>query len=360
MRQEALNVLHVVCGLNLQGGAETVVRELAGLQLDGVNQTIWMHRDFHPRSGEVVVSRGLIQTSNRGIFQDLFAGLREAAVLVAWLRGRSGFVLHAHSRVGTIAASIAGVVLRIPVIHHCHTLPRHLWIYHWLVRLCRGQRIFNSTKTRKHYGDWPDDALILMPGLDNWKPADKEHAKQRFVAAGSFVPGKHLCDLVSAYRLLREEGFDAELHLHGAKPTSDRSAYEREIHELCADQLGVYLHEWNENWSKELSSGDIFVHLGHPESFGIVILEAFSKGLRLVVNRDTFLDDLPKPSCSAGIYRLFERSPRCIAKRMAEALAEDPSEDFAELRKSVRGRFGAIERSDRLRRFYTNARKRAA
>jgi glycosyltransferase involved in cell wall biosynthesis len=61
------------------------------------------------------------------------------------------------------------------------------------------------------------------------------------------------------------------------------------------------------------------VHLGQPEAFGMVLLESFAAGCRLVVLEHTFLDDLPEPARSRGVHRVTELQPQAIARGMREA-----------------------------------------
>ena len=88
--------------------------------------------------------------------------------------------------------------------------------------------------------------------------------------------------------------------------------------------------------STDSSQGDIFVHLAQVESFGLGILEAYSRGLKVVVNPGTFLDDLPDPQSRAGVFRVQELTGRGVAEqiRLAAASPHAPTELF-EIRKKV-------------------------
>jgi glycosyltransferase involved in cell wall biosynthesis len=114
------------------------------------------------------------------------------------------------------------------------------------------------------------------------------------------------------------------------------------------------LHKWDEHWAEHLAATDIFVHLGQPESFGMVILEAFARGCKLIVLPDTFLDDLPPPSGKSGVFRLDELTVDSVVKEMERAMF-DPRQasDFWELRSKVSVLFSAEGARTKLARIYS-------
>ncbi|MFM8468578.1 MAG: glycosyltransferase, partial [Limisphaerales bacterium] len=213
MSTDGVNVLHVLGGTQLEGGTANVVTRLARLQLHGVTQRIWMHEQFVPpaRAGSFVCA-GTATQVNGSVFHDALAGWREARALSAWLKHARCGVLHAHSRVGMVAASLAGRWRRVPVVLHAHFLPRRPWIYHALQRYGQAEWVFNSHQTCRHFGAVPERSLVMLPDVD-WPAAPQPtgDGRLRFVAAGAFVPGKHLDVLVAAFRRVRELGTDAEL-----------------------------------------------------------------------------------------------------------------------------------------------------
>jgi glycosyltransferase involved in cell wall biosynthesis len=95
----------------------------------------------------------------------------------------------------------------------------------------------------------------------------------------------------------------------------------------------IYLHKWDEQWTDHLGYSDIFIHAG-MESFGIVMLEAFAKGCRMVVPRFTFLDDLPH----VGIF-FADLTPESLAKSLAQANARTPPFDLWESRRVFKKQF---------------------
>jgi len=321
MNAAGVNVLHVLGGTRLEGGTASVVSRLARLKLDGVTQRIWMHKDFVPaQEGEKFVCAGTATQVNGSVFHDALAGWREARALSAWLKCQGRAVLHAHSRVGMVAASLAGRWQGVPVVLHCHFLPTRTWIYHRLRRHCGAEWVFNSPKTCRHFGAAPEQSFILLPDVD-WPdaPPQPRGGRLRFVAAGAFVPGKHLDVLVAAFRRWRAGGADAELALFGHSPAPANPEYQRTVEVACAGDPAITLHPWSADWTHSLNADDIFVHLGEPESFGLVILEAFARGCRVVVLPHTFLAELPAPHGQAGVFRATALDVESVAAALAQA-----------------------------------------
>lgn len=353
MSAAGVNVLHVLGGTKLEGGTASVVARLARLKLEGVTQRVWMHKDFVPPSqSEQFVRAGTATQVNGSVFHDALAGWREARALAAWLKREDRVVLHAHSRVGMVAASLAGRWTNTQVVLHCHFLPTRPWIYHRLRRHCGAEWIFNSPKTCRHFGAVPEQSFILFPDVD-WPDAPPRpgSGRLRFVAAGAFVPGKHLDVLVAAFRRGRATGRDAKLALFGHSSAPANPEYQRSIEAACAGDPAITLHRWSADWAQSLTADDIFVHLGEPESFGLVILEAFARGGRVVVLPGTFLDELPAPHNQEGVFRAAALDPESVAAALAQA-AGAASESRWPQRQAAQGLFCMAQHAGRLSSFY--------
>jgi glycosyltransferase involved in cell wall biosynthesis len=122
---------------------------------------------------------------------------------------------------------------------------------------------------------------------------------------------------------------------------------------LSRGRSSVTLAPWAENWTDQLRGGDVFVHLASPESFGIVVLEAFARGLRLVVGEDTFLDSLPEPQRTLGIFRVRHVSPAAVSEQVRLALQCGISAaDLWRARREVAMRFDAGRNAQRLADLY--------
>jgi len=353
MSSPLVTVLHVVGGMDLRGGAASVAIDLASIQLSGIESAVWMHRDFRPsEGGPTFVTAGRVSRVG-SIATDFRSAFREMAPLCSWVRGRRA-VLHAHSRFGIFASCLVGRLSGVPVVIHIHALPNHPCLYRWLRRLAPGIMIYNSRKTCCHFGDDPATAQILMPSIQ-WpaEPAVEVKGRSRFVAAGAFVPSKHFHLLVEAFRHLQSEGLDARLVIFGLSDSPLDRDHQQTIITACRRNESICLEQWAPNWSSRLTSGDIFVHLGKPESFGIVLLEAFARGCRLVILPETFVDDLPDPVRYKGVYRVKEFSPRAIGEAMKDASqGVDSTQDLWQDRESMRRLFSAEGSSAALSRLY--------
>lgn len=355
MSAGGVNVLHVLGGTRLEGGTASVVTRLARLKLDGVTQRIWMHRDFVPaQDGEKFVCAGNASQVNGSVFHDALAGWREAQTLAAWLKCERRVVLHAHSRVGMVAASLAGRWHRAPVVLHCHFLPTRPWIYHRLRQHCEAELIFNSPKTCRHFGAVPEKSFILFPDVD-WPDAPPRpgDGRLRFVAAGAFVPGKHLDVLVAAFRRWRATGGDAELVLFGRSSAPANPEHQRAIAAACAGDPAITLRPWSADWTHSLTADSVFVHLGEPESFGLVILEAFARGCRMVVLPQTFLDELSPPHGPSGVFRAAALDAQSVTTALAQAAQPGAaSENRWAQRRAAQGFFCMEQHAARLSSFY--------
>jgi hypothetical protein len=147
--------LHVVSGLASQGGVMAFARTAAGLAIEGVEQAVWKHRDFQGDGGVTWIREGVATATDLGMRHDLVAGWREGLVLTRWLKARMAagerWILHAHSRVGALAAVVAGRGAGCPTLVHLHKLSGQPWIYRALVRWGRAGWVFNSQRTRRHH-----------------------------------------------------------------------------------------------------------------------------------------------------------------------------------------------------------------
>lgn len=361
MSAAGVNVLYVLGGTKLEGGTANVVARLARLKLEGVTQRVWMHKDFVPATeSEQFVSAGTATQVNGSVFHDALAGWREARALAAWVKREGRVVLHAHSRVGMMAASLAGSWTNTPVVLHCHFLPTRPWIYHWLRRHCGAEWIFNSPKTCRHFGAVPEESFILFPDVD-WPDAPPQpgSGRLRFVAAGAFVPGKHLDVLVAAFRRWRATSGNAELALFGHSATPTNPEHQRAIEAACAADPAITLHPWSADWAQSLTADDIFVHLGEPESFGLVILEAFARGCRVVVLPGTFLDELPAPHGQAGVFRAAKLDAESVAAALNQAAGAASESRWAQ-RRPAQGLFCMAQHAGRLSSFYQRMVRRTA
>ena len=285
---------------------------------------------------------------------DVRAALLEIGPLWTWAKEHQRLVIHAHSRAGICAATVVGWLTGAPVVINLHTLAGRPWIYRLLRWLACAKVVYNSRRTCSHFGDDPNTAAILMPGI-TWpeKPAIKRPGVPRFVGSGAIVPDKHFDVLVEAFQQLRKEGTRAELAIFGFSDAPSDPVHQREIVHACRGAAGIKLRNWTSDWSSELAEDDVFIHLGQPESFGIVILEAFAQGCRLIVLRGTFLDELPSPLNERGIFRLETLSATNLARQMNLAITMvDSQPNLWNLRRTIRNIFLSESTAARLAPIY--------
>ena len=113
------------------------------------------------------------------------------------------------------------------------------------------------------------------------------------------------------------------------------------------------LAPWADDWSANLRAADIFVHPAAVESFGVAVLEAFARGIRLILGAGTLVDDLPEPQRSCSVFRLSDPSVNAVVQRVHEALRERvDSEKLWRLRRTVADRFDATRNATRLEDLY--------
>lgn len=347
-------VLHVAAGKSAQGGVMAFVETVARLPVPGIVPGIWKHRDFvpanrggDPDSGPRYVLEGVAEATDLGMAHDLRAGWREGIALRRWLRGRRDVLLHAHSRVGIIAACLAGAGGRRPVAVHLHKLSGQPWIYRLLVRVARGRWVFNSQRTREHHGIAPGAAAVIYPPVV-WPsapapaPVSADSAGPRLVAAGAFVRVKQFDRLLSAVALLRRRGVSVPLVIYGRSEPPVDPACDAELVRQAAEVGGVELRAYDAAWAAGLRAGDVFVHAADLEAYGIVILEAFGRGCRVVVPPASVLGEL---GCRGdGVEVAESTEPSVLAGALERALAGEPdATTWWEGRRSWAGRVSAEE-----------------
>ena len=291
------------------------------------------------QEGLPLVRCGRAPTVATDLWNDLPAGLRDGWALAKWSAGQPRLVLAAHSRVGFIAGSLAHFRTGAPLVTFFHFLANRPGLYHRLVRATRALPVFNSRKTCLHYGFDPARSMIISPPID-WPaipPPARGPGRQRLVACGLFVRNKHLDVVVKAFAQLRRP--DLELHIFGLADEPSDPVCQGELVGAAREWPNVILHKYNPRWSQELGDTDIFVHLGQPEGFGIVMLEAFAAGCRLVVLPETFLEDLPDPWRTRGIERARSLAIDDVAAALAASLAAGPDRGLWRDRQAVAERF---------------------
>ncbi|MBL9127647.1 MAG: glycosyltransferase family 4 protein [Verrucomicrobiales bacterium] len=332
--QERTQVLHVVCGLASQGGVMAFAETAATSPVEGVDQLVWKHREYAGRDGVAWVRGGVARATDMGMRHDWMAGLREGAVLRRWLGPRLAagerWVLHAHSRVGALAAAIAGRSTRCPTLIHLHKLSGQPWVYRFLVRWGRAGWVFNSQRTRRHHGVPEGGARVIYPPV-RWPEAPApDGGGGRWVAAGAFVRVKQFDRLLRAAEVLKPESGGATWPgaiLGRSSPPVD-PVHDAELAALAASVGGVELRPYSGAWVEFLRGDDVFVHPADLEAYGIVVLEAFARGCRMVVPPESVLDELGGDWRDAGgVVVASTTQPEGLAAAMRKARLEEGTAD---------------------------------
>ena len=129
--------------------------------------------------------------------------------------------------------------------------------------------------------------------------------------------------------------------------------YQQEIITACRGDDAICLRNWAPDWTGELCGDDVFVHMGEPESFGIVILEAFAHGCRLIVLRDTFLDEVAAVLSEPGVFRVENLTVANLIQQMRLAITKvDSQTNLWNLRRTLSDMFLNESTAIRLAPFY--------
>ena len=293
---QPIRVLHVVGGLASQGGVMSFAEGIARSGMDGVEQAVWKHRDYVGTGGVEWICEGVARATDMGMRHDLVAGVREAGRLRRWLGARAlrveRWVLHARRGVGGVAVALGGRVVAVRSIVHLHKLSGQPWIYRSLVRRAGAVWAFNSHRTRRHHGVGEGDATVVYPPVRWPDRAATDDRPGRLMAAGAFVRVKQFDRLIRAMGVLRAQGVDWPLAIYGRSDPAVDPAHDRELATLAGAVSGVTLCSYRSAWADDLRGQDVFVHPADREAYGIVILEAFARGCRVVVPPENVLAEL--------------------------------------------------------------------
>jgi glycosyltransferase involved in cell wall biosynthesis len=236
---------------------------------------------------------------------------------------------------------------------HLHFLAHRTWVYRFLIRTAKAAVIYNSRLTAEHYGANPERSHIIMPTLQWPVACPPTSTTSRVVAASALYPNKHLDIVVAACIRLVDEGSRVEALIFGRTSNCRGGTFERGVIEVSSNQSFIKLEDWDLSWTEKLRDHDVFVHLGHPESFGLVTLEAFARGLRLVVLPNTFLDDLPEEMSMKGVHRSSSLSQHDVADAIRRALNDRiHALSLLRLRSGVRHEFSKSAAAEKVSAIY--------
>jgi glycosyltransferase involved in cell wall biosynthesis len=137
----------------------------------------------------------------------------------------------------------------------------------------------------KHLGLTEDKVEIIPNGVDDtFFKAPLEAQWGRMVFVGRLEPQKRLDLLIAAFKIVRKNHSDAEIHIIGAGPLH------QEILEASKKVEGLYLHnpiprQQVKELVSELCRSWLFVSASEFETFGLSIAEALQIGLPAVLTQ---------------------------------------------------------------------------
>ena len=323
-------LLHLVGGNKTQGGMLSYARQLVSCELPGFEQRIWKYRGYRPENDKFICL-GWAKTVDVSLFTDLRSVALDFWPLYRWLRKNPATVLYAHNRPNSILAAVLRGICMAPVLAHVHTLGRRKDLYQRVWHMAGATVIYNSKLTCRYFGDSVETAHIQEPSIQ-W-PKRPISGEGRLVACGAIQEFKNFDLIIDAFNLAGEAA-PRSLHIYGLSSEPFEPAYQQRIIDKAKQNPRIHLHPWDERWTDQLQYEDIFIHARDKEPFGIVMLEAFAKGCRMVVPRPTFLDDLSHD----GIF-FAELTPESLAERMAQAKSYMPRQNLWEARRVFENRY---------------------
>lgn len=241
---------------------------------------------------------GFFSLANPGIIRELARGRYDAL----WV--------HGHNYATNLAAIAAAKLLGIPVLMRGETHPgltRAVWketvrrplmqiFYHHLVDgfLSIGTR--NESYYTSH-GVRPDQIFRVPYVVDNSFFARGEPDRERIrgelglpsdlpvvLFASQLAPRKRLAELLEAYRRLRAEGMRLGLLVVGSGPEEER--LRRVVRDLAIPDV-IWAGFRNQSELPALyAASDVFVFPSVQEPWGLVLNEAMSAGLPVIVSEE--------------------------------------------------------------------------
>jgi glycosyltransferase involved in cell wall biosynthesis len=331
-------VLHLVGGDMAQGGLMSFVRAITREPLPGLEQFVWKHRDYPPdNSSTLCLSH--CKTVERKLAEDIVGAARDLIPLYRWLKKQEVVIIHTHSRMGLILITVLQLLRPVPIVVSVHGQKKERGMYRLLWRMIKATLIFNSRATCHYYGFAVDKSHVLTPTI-RW-PDQPPPGGGRFVASGHIVRLKNVHLIIEAFLRMDREG--QSLHIYGFSSSVPEPDYQDEIIRLAKPHSNISLHEWDSRWMDSLREGDIFVHAAEGEAFGIVMLEAYARGCRMVVPYGTFLEELPL----SGVFQ-SKQEIGALAQAMAQACAFPCQNDLWRRRQSVAHLFSLENARQRL------------
>tara|TARA_B100000035_G_C21005926_1_gene557266 strand:- start:35 stop:1051 length:1017 start_codon:yes stop_codon:yes gene_type:complete len=142
---------------------------------------------------------------------------------------------------------------------------------------------------------------IISHGVEidrNYFPKKNTEKNLKFVFFSKIHKSKNLLTLI---KLWENSFFLKKFYLYILGEIDDE-IYFSKINELIIRNKNIkYLGSLNKQIQKKLSKYDVFIHPSKSENFGLVIYEALSSGLFLILNKNLKKNDLKKNSFAMNI-----------------------------------------------------------
>lgn len=162
------------------------------------------------------------------------------------------------------------------------------------------------------------DKITTIPvgGVETVMPARHWSGKEaRFVTASRLHPEKHITQIVSAIKLLRDQGLNATLTIYG--DGGDIPHIKKSISELKLQKF-VTLAGLSQHVIDDLKQYDAFVSASYSEGFGLTYIEAISDALPIATYANFFgAQELVKEGLN-GHLATFERHQDATEKNVVQ------------------------------------------
>ncbi|AQQ71318.1 GDP-mannose-dependent alpha-(1-6)-phosphatidylinositol monomannoside mannosyltransferase [Limihaloglobus sulfuriphilus] len=188
-------------------------------------------------------------------------------------------VVHTQLKRAAWHAGRAAVGLNIPVVSKLHN-------YVKLSRYRYVDVLIATTQDQREYAlsnGWPINSVTVVPNFSRLLPvkivSDKFSKPINFISYGRYVEEKGFHILLKAFRNVIDARVDARLTVGGSGADLRRL---RDLSGQLKLDDKVRLGVWIDDVCSALDEADIFVLPSLSESFGIVVLEAMSRGIPLI------------------------------------------------------------------------------
>lgn len=298
-------VLHLTSGAQ-EGGAERLLEQISRHAPPSAPQPAFFLYDARIQLpfARAIAERGhgvITHTKRPGFDWRLLIELRRAVIAT------QSRIIHTHDIGAMLHASLVRLTLpRLRLIHTEHTL--HYWIgipkyrrLHRALSLCFGAIICVSEFVReelaRHVHTTKRLLRVIPNGVDLARfrpttPLQVPADRLRLVSIGRIDAAKNLADVIRSVGRLHREGVAIELHHAGTGPEED--VVRRLIRDEGLESI-VHLHGFQEDVLPILNKGEIFVSASRIECHPVAVLEAMAAG------KLCLLSSIPPHSALAGM-----------------------------------------------------------